>query len=102
MNRLHPELKRLMKWAQPAAQPSAESAPADAPLGFSGRVVARWSDDHTPSPLVAWQRAIWFASWIAAGLIVGGAAWFMVDQQPVSTAHDFVTVYQVFARSIVP
>ena len=98
MNRLDPDLKRLMKWAQRAP----ETASSEAPFGFSTRVVARWQPEDSLTLLAAWQRAVTFAGWVSGLLIVAGVAFFLTQQQPVSTADNFVTAYQALAKSIVP
>ena len=98
MNQLDPDLKRLMELAQRA--PETESS--EAPFGFSTRVVARWQPDESLNLLAAWQRAVTFAGWVSGLIIVVGVAFFLTQQQPVSTADNFVAAYQVLAKSIAP
>ena len=98
MNRLDPDLKRLMKWAQHAP----ESASSEAPFGFSTRVVARWQPRESASLLAAWQRAVTFAGWISGLIIVAGVAFFLTQREPANTADNFVAAYQVLAKSITP
>ena len=98
MNHLDPDLKRLMKWAQRAPDTSASEAPFD----FSTRVVARWHPEESPTLLAAWQRAVTFAGWVSGLIIIVGVAFFLTQQQPVSTADNFVVTYQVLAKSIAP
>ena len=98
MNRLDPDLKRLMSWARRAPEPE----PAEVPFGFSTRVVARWHPEESPTLLAAWQRAVTFAGWVSGLIIIVGVAFFLTQQQPVSTADNFVATYQVLAKSIAP
>jgi hypothetical protein len=66
MNKLHPELKRLLKWAHEASP----SKPEEAPFGFSGRVLASGKSVQAPTLLQELQRTAWGLSWVSLALIV--------------------------------
>jgi len=78
MNRLHPDLKRLMAWSSRSLPPE----PDEAPLGFAGRVVAAWNSAHTPSLFAQLQRLAWSSAWASAPVILCGAV-FLVSQAQV-------------------
>jgi hypothetical protein len=83
MKELDPGLKRLLKWAR-AASPL-ESA--EAPFGFSGRVLAARKPARPPAFFDELQRAAWGLSCVALALIVCGAI-VLVSQRSAGPATD--------------
>jgi len=78
MNRLHPDLKRLMAWSSRSLPPE----PDGAPFGFAGRVVAAWNPDKTPSLFTEFQRVAWSAAWVSVPVILCGVV-FLAGQSQV-------------------
>jgi hypothetical protein len=66
MNKLHPELKRLLKWAREASP----SKPEDAPFGFAGRVLASRNVVQAPTLIQELQRTALGLSCVSLALIV--------------------------------
>ena len=54
MNRLNPELKRLMNWARHGLAPKPDLAPPD----FSGRVLARLESEQPAPALAVLERLV--------------------------------------------
>jgi hypothetical protein len=75
MNRLHPDLKRLMIWSSRSLPPETDGAP----FGFAARVVAAWNPARTPSLLAQLQQLAWSSAWASAPVILCGAV-FLASQ----------------------
>jgi hypothetical protein len=98
MNSLHPDLKRLMHWARQ----SLPAPPPMMPLGFAARVVACRPAASTDSTgFGVWQRVIWAWSWVAAAVILVGAA-MLVTQLGSGPPFDVNAAYQVVSIQFVP
>jgi hypothetical protein len=98
MNRLNPELKRLLSWARQApALP-----PAEIPLGFSQRIATRWSGWPTRDLTGMWQRAILRSLWPATAVIVVGLAILIVQRFTSNSFYGLSQAYQVVSVELVP
>jgi hypothetical protein len=98
MNRLSPELEKLITWARRAPQ----VPPAAAPMGFAARVAANWG---APSPLnlfAIWQKAIWGSAWAAAAVIVLGIALLTAQKLEANSTYDVTPAFQVVSTELVP
>lgn len=98
MNRLDPDLKRLMKWSRRAP----ESLPSEAPPGFSGRVVARREVAPSASPLSALHKLASIAAWASALVIVCGVLFLVSQARAPKLATDFSSAAQFLASNLVP
>ena len=70
MNRLDPNLKRLMTWSRRAAPAPRESE--EAPFGFATRVVASWNPARTGSLLSELKQVAWTSGCVAIVVILCG------------------------------
>src|SRR6516225_7745634 len=68
MSELDPDLKRLFKWVR-AASPS---EPAEAPFGFSTRVLAASRQTRVPTLLEELQQSAWGLACVALATIACG------------------------------
>lgn len=66
MNKLNPDLKRLLKWAHISSPPSQE----EAPFGFAARVLASRPPAEASTLIQDLQRVASGLSWIAVAVIV--------------------------------
>jgi hypothetical protein len=98
MNRTDPELKRLFGWARSAPPPLT----AQAPLGFSQRVVRLWLQAGPPEVFWLWQKAIVKSAWAAAAIILAGLALLTAQRAGRASAYDFTPAYEVVSTQIVP
>jgi len=98
MNRLNPELKRIMRWAQQAQPPPRTGAP----FGFSQRVVRAWLSAEATDPLTIWQRAVWKSAWPAAGVILIGLALLTAQRLSSHSPYDVSPAYEVVSTELVP
>ena len=98
MNRLTPELKRIIHWARQAPRPP-EPEP---PLGFSRRVVQAWLTEAAQDPLWAWQCAVWRWAWAAAAVILLGLGLLTAQRSDHSSAYDVSPAYEVVSTQLVP
>jgi hypothetical protein len=98
MNRIAPELKRLFRWARSAPPPLA----AQAPLGFSHRVVGLWLQAGPPEAFWLWQTAVIKSAWAAAAIILVGLALLTAKQAGQKSAYDFTPAYEVVSTQVVP
>lgn len=67
MNKLDPELKRLMAWADRAAPAQTK----EAPFGFASRVVAL-RPAQPSSLLIALRQIAWTSACVSLAVILGG------------------------------
>ncbi len=98
MNRLTPELRKLISWARNAP----ETALPVSPPGFSYRVAARWCSPGIPERFLHWQKAIWASGWAAAALIGFGLVLLSSQRMATDSAYDFSPAYQVIDMKLVP
>ncbi len=99
MNRLDPDLKRLMIWSRHAPPPA---SPDDAPLGFSSRVVAGWHLESPIAPILDLQRYVAIAAWASALVILCGVLFFVNQTRAPKLAVDFTSAAQFLARYVAP
>jgi hypothetical protein len=98
MNRLTPELQRLITWAKAAP----EAAPPQAPPGFASRVSARWFNAPLPDLLMIWQKAVWASAWAAAAIIGLGLVLLNSQRSGANSPYDVSPAYQVVSTQLVP
>ena len=98
MNKMSPELKKLMSWAKQAPSDS----PINAPAGFATRVVAQWDSSSGFSLVGIWQKAIWGSAWAAAAVIVLGLALITAQKRQTNSAYDLSPAYQVVSTQFIP
>lgn len=98
MNRLTPELHRLITWAKAAPQPE----PPPAPAGFAARVSARWCRRAAPDLFLTWQRAVWASAWAAAAIIGLGLVLLSSQRLGSNSGYDLSPAYQVVSTELVP
>jgi hypothetical protein len=97
MNRLDPDLKRLMTWSR-----SAPPLPEKAPFGFVGRVVANNASLQGLPPFLVLQKLLGFSAWISAAVILCGGIFLISQIRQPASVFDFMPAYQFVARSIAP
>ena len=97
MNRLDPDLKRLMKWSR-----YAPPLPEAAPFGFAGRVVANSGSRKAVPAFLAVQKLVGFSAWISGAVILSGGIFLASQTRQPASAFDFTQAYQFVARSIAP
>jgi len=98
MNRLNPELKRLLRWAREApALP-----PAEMPLGFSQRVATKWDRLVDRDSLGMWQRAILGSVWPATAVILLGLTILIVQRFTSNSFYGLSQAYPVVSLELVP
>ncbi|HEV2391672.1 MAG TPA: hypothetical protein VG146_04825 [Verrucomicrobiae bacterium] len=85
MNRMDPELKRLLKWARRASP----VLPEQAPFGFSGRVLASRKPPQAPTVFEELQSSAWGLSCAALVLILCGTLVFVSQRSAPSPAEPF-------------
>lgn len=98
MNRLPPELSRLLAWAQQAPK----IAPPPVPPGFAARVARNWNRANVPDLVLIWQRAIWASAWAAAAVIGLGLVLLNSQKLGTNSPYDFSPAYQVVSTELVP
>ena|SRR2546425_9703907 len=97
MNRLDPDLKRLMRWAR-QAPPRAEQAP----FGFASRVVANSGAQPALPAILTLQRWVGLSAWFSAAVILCGGIFFASQIRDSASVFNFAPAYQFVARSIAP
>ena len=98
MNRLNPELKRLMNWARPGPA----QKPDQAPLGFATRVLAGLESEHPAPALVVLERLVAISAWASAVVIVCGLIFLASQPRSSESALNFTSPYQFLAKNILP
>jgi hypothetical protein len=98
MNRLDPQLKRLMTLARQAPG----EPPASVPAGFATRVTARWRVPESFNFLPIWQKAIWGSGWAAAAVIVCGLAMLTAQKLRANSTYDVSPAIQLVSTELVP
>jgi hypothetical protein len=98
MNRLDPELKKLMRWARQAPEPT----PAPMPFRFSSRVAECWNSIQPVSEFLVWQKAIWGSAWAAMAVILLGMTMLGFQKLRTSSPYDFSPAYQAVSLKFVP
>ena len=101
MNRLPPELQRLITWAK-AAPAAPELEPPPARPGFATRVSARWCQLGESDLLLTWQRAVWASAWAAAAIIGVGLVLLSSQRLGSNSGYDLSPAYQVVSTELVP
>lgn len=98
MNRLTPELERLIVWARQAP----ELRPKAPPAGFAVRVARCWCAPSPNSLIGIWQEAIWGSAWAAAAVIVLGLALLGAQKLKTSSSYDVSPAFQLVSTELVP
>ena len=98
MNRLDPELKRLLRRSRPATGEQT----TEMPFGFSGRVVADWAGKRSEPKDPGRHRLFATVVW-ASCLVIAGCGLFLVQQSRTPRlASDFSTAAQFLANALAP
>lgn len=97
MNRLKPDLKRLIRWAR-----EADDDPLESPPGFSGRVVAGWRRARVDAPLSALPGLAFRVAFAAAVVIVCGGLYLFTQVHALKPAADLSSAAQFLARNLTP
>ena len=96
MNRLNPELKRLMSWSS-----RAPSAGQDlAPFGFGGRVVARKMPGRGVTFVSELQQIAWSTACVAVVVILCGVVVLASQAQTPAAAADLSSALQFLASNL--
>jgi hypothetical protein len=98
MNELHPDLKRLLKWAH-AASPS---RPEEAPFGFSGRVLVSGSPVQAPALFCELQRTAWPLTCLSLALILGGGLLLLSQGASSLPPEEFSSALRFLASNLTP
>lgn len=77
------EFDSRWKIAAAAARRVADERPADAPFGFSTRVLAQWRSAPLPSTAALWQQLAWRVLGGVAAVLLA-----MIALDAAATAHD--------------
>ena len=93
MNRLDPELKRLLKWASPVL-------PEEAPFGFSGRVLASRKPPQAPTVFEELQSSAWGLSCVALVLILCGTLVFASQRSAPPAAEEVSSALSFLASNL--
>jgi hypothetical protein len=98
MSQLHPELRRLVRWAR-----AAEAITTDPePQGFGNRVSARWRAERLEAEPWWWGHLKWATIWTSVLLVsVGIGIWASERPEP-ALADKVFPAYQNAARSLAP
>jgi hypothetical protein len=96
MNKLDPDLKRLLKWAG-AASPS---TPESAPFGFSGRVLASTKRTRALTLLEELQQTSWAIAGFALALILCGSLIWASQHSPPEPAGQISSVMNLLASNL--
>jgi hypothetical protein len=98
MNRLDPDLKRLLRESVPASS----KKPTDAPFGFSGRIVANWSQNRSEPIDSKLNPFFGAAAWMSCLIIVGCGLFFAQQTRTPQLAADFTYAAQFLANTFAP
>ena len=98
MNRLDPDLKRLLRRSR---TPQAD-ARAEAPLGFAGRVVAGWQRATPESAAQGLNRLFATVAWTAALVVVGCGLFLLQQAREPRLIAEFSTAAQFLAKTLAP
>ncbi len=96
MSELHPDLKRLMKWARGASPP----LPEEAPFGFSHRVLASGKPVQVTTLFDELQRAAWGLACASLALIVCGALVWISQPSIPTPAADISSALNIVASDL--
>lgn len=97
MNRLHPDLKRLMIWSGRASPPQ----PEEAPFGFAGRVVAAWTPAQAPTLFLELQRIAWASACVSAAVMLCGVLVLVSQAHAPEPAAAFSSALRFLASSLI-
>jgi hypothetical protein len=98
MNRLDPDLKRLLRRSRPAVH----ERPDAAPFGFAGRVVAGWSGKNPESKEPGLHRLFAAVAGLACLLILGSGLFLFQQTRTPGLASDFSSAAQFVANTLAP
>jgi hypothetical protein len=98
MNRLDPNLKRLMQWSRLA--PS--NLPKEAPFGFANRVLANVPRANEDATTLILEKVLKTSIWISCSIILLGCIFLTSQVRQSRNAFDFSPAYQVVARRLAP
>jgi hypothetical protein len=95
MNRLDPELKRLLRWSSRAGAPGGD----EAPFGFAQRVAAANAPKRVVDLMSELQRVAWSSACLAGVVILCGILFLVKQPQAPETASDLTSALQFLASN---
>jgi len=98
MNKLDPDLKRLLKWAREASP----SKPEEAPFGFSGWVLASRKQVQPPTLLQELERAAWTLTCGSLVLIVCSGIVLASQRSAPPPTGEFSSALSFLASNLAP
>jgi len=98
MNKLDPDLKRLLQWARAASPPE----PEEAPFGFSARVLAAGRPVQAPTLFPELRRTAWALSFASLALIVYAGLVLISQRSAPPPAAEFSSALSFLASDIAP
>jgi len=96
MNRLDPDLKRLLKWAREASPSRLE----EAPFCFSGRVLASIKRVQAPTLLQELQQTAWGLACASLALIICGGLVLVSQPSAPAPAAEISSVLNFVANNL--
>lgn len=97
MNRLDPELKRLIRWGC-----ATDESPVEPSFGFSGRVVAAWRAVQPVASLSTLQGLAFPVAFAAAVVILSGGLYLFHQAHALQPAADLSSAAQFLASNLTP
>jgi hypothetical protein len=98
MNRLDPDLKRLLR----LSREEASTASTDAPFGFAGRVVAGWQEASAEPAVQGLNRLFSTVAWTAAAVVAGCGLFLLQQAREPRLVSEFSTAAQFLAKTLAP
>lgn len=96
MNRLDPDLKRLMNWSGRALR----GQPEEAPFGFASRVAAAWTPAQAPTLLLELQKIAWTSASVSAAVMLCGVLVLASQAHAPEPAAAFSSALRFLANSL--
>jgi len=98
MNRLKPELQKLVNWARQAPP----RFPPTMPEGFDRLVVRDWLAESATDFVALWQTIVWKSAWAAIAVILLGLAMLSAEKRGSPSPYDLSPAYEVVSTQFVP
>ena len=98
MNKMDPELKRLLRCARQAPT----LPPEQCPWSFAERVVQRWGAFRVQDHLGMWQRVVLGSVWPAAAVLLLGLGILALQRYQANSSYDLSPAYQVVSVDLIP
>lgn len=100
MNRLDPDLKRLLRWSRRGALPKRE--PEEAHFGFASRVAASWNPARNGSLLSELKQFAWASCCVALVVITCGLIVLVRQPQAPEPAAGIPPALSFVASNLTP